>query len=33
VRISAWGYFAFAGGRYPGAISLITGTGLVAPTF
>jgi HK97 family phage major capsid protein len=33
VRLSAWGYFAFAGGRYPTAISLITGTGLVAPTF
>lgn len=33
VRFSAWGYFAFAGGRYPGAISLITGTGLVPPTF
>jgi len=33
VRISAFGYFAFAAGRYPAAISLITGTGLVAPTF
>jgi HK97 family phage major capsid protein len=33
VRISAWNYAIFAGGRYPAAISLITGTGLVAPTF
>lgn len=33
VRISAWGYVGFAGGRYPAAISVISGTGLVAPTF
>jgi HK97 family phage major capsid protein len=33
VRISAWGYVAFAAGRYPAAISLISGTGLVPPTF
>ena len=33
VRISLWNYFAFASGRYPGAITTITGTGLIAPTF
>jgi HK97 family phage major capsid protein len=33
VRLSCYGFFAFMGNRYPAAISLITGTGLVTPTF
>jgi hypothetical protein len=33
VRLSCYGFFAFMANRYPGAISLITGTGLVTPTF
>jgi len=33
VRLSCYGFFALIAGRYPAAISLITGTGLVPPTF
>jgi HK97 family phage major capsid protein len=33
VRLSVWGYFNFMGNRYPAAISVITGTALVTPTF
>jgi HK97 family phage major capsid protein len=33
VRLSLYGFFAFLGTRYPAAISLIDGTGLVTPTF
>lgn len=33
VRLVVYGYAAFSGGRYPAATSIITGTGLVAPTF
>jgi hypothetical protein len=33
VRLSVWGYFAFMGNRYPAAISVISGTALVTPTF
>ncbi len=33
VRFQIYGYYAIAAGRYVSAISLITGTGLVAPTF
>lgn len=33
VRLSVWGYFAFMAGRYPLAVSVISGTALVAPTF
>jgi HK97 family phage major capsid protein len=33
VRISLWNYFAFAAGRYPGAITTISGTGMDPPTF
>jgi hypothetical protein len=32
-RLQAYRYAAFAPGRYPGAISVITGTGLTTPTF
>ncbi len=33
VRLVAYGYSALTAGRYPAAISTITGTGLVPPTF
>lgn len=33
VRIQRWGYFAFSGERYPKATAVISGTGLVTPTF
>jgi len=33
VRIAAWGYFAFTFARYVKATSIISGTGLVTPTF
>jgi HK97 family phage major capsid protein len=33
VRLSCYGFYAFMGNRYPAGISLITGTGLVTPTF
>jgi HK97 family phage major capsid protein len=33
VRILAFGYIAFTAERYPTATSLITGTGLITPTF
>lgn len=33
VRLSCYGFFAFMGNRYGGAISVITGTGLVPPSF
>jgi HK97 family phage major capsid protein/HK97 family phage prohead protease len=33
VRLSCYGFFAFLGTRYPAAISVITGTGNVPPTF
>ena len=33
VKLVAYGYSAFTAGRYPTAVSLISGTGLVAPTF
>jgi HK97 family phage major capsid protein len=33
VRLSVWGYFAFMGNRYPAAISVVSGTALVTPTF
>lgn len=33
VRILAFGYIAFTAERYPTATSIITGTGLIAPTF
>jgi hypothetical protein len=33
VRIMVWGFFAFTFARYPKANSIITGTGLIAPTF
>ena len=33
VKLVAYGYSAFTAGRYPSAVSLISGTGLVAPTF
>ncbi|HUR24001.1 MAG TPA: phage major capsid protein [Acidimicrobiales bacterium] len=32
-RLQVYGYVAMQGARYPKAISLITGTGLIAPTF
>jgi hypothetical protein len=31
VRLLAFGYSAFAGGRQPKSIAVITGTGLIAP--
>lgn len=33
VRLQVFGYFAFAAGRYAGAIATIGGTGLDPPTF
>lgn len=33
VRLQAFGYFAFGAGRYPAAISTISGTGMDPPTF
>jgi HK97 family phage major capsid protein len=33
VRLLVWGYFAFTFARYPKSNSIISGTGLVAPTF
>ena len=33
VKMVAWQYACFIGGRYPAAISQIMGTGLVTPTF
>ncbi len=32
-KLVVYGYSAFAAGRYPSAVSEITGTGLIAPTF
>ena len=33
IKSVVYGYSAFTAGRYPGAVSIITGTGLTAPTF
>ena len=33
IKSVVYGYAAFSAGRYPGAASIISGTGLVAPTF
>lgn len=33
VKSVVYGYSAFSAGRYPGAVSVISGTGLVAPSF
>jgi HK97 family phage major capsid protein len=33
IRIVVFGFAAFTAGRYPAASSLLTGTGLIAPTF
>lgn len=33
IRLAVWGYSAFSAGKYPGASAVISGTGLVAPTF
>jgi HK97 family phage major capsid protein len=33
IKSVVYGYSAFTAGRYPGAVSVISGTGLVAPTF
>jgi HK97 family phage major capsid protein len=33
VRLQVWEYAAFLGSRYPKAISVVAGTGLVTPTF
>jgi HK97 family phage major capsid protein len=33
IKSVVYGYSAFTAGRYPGAVSAISGTGLVAPTF
>lgn len=33
IRVEVFGYMAFTGGRYPKANSIISGTGLAAPTF
>jgi hypothetical protein len=33
VKSVVYGYSAFSAGRYPAAASVISGTGLVAPTF
>jgi HK97 family phage major capsid protein len=33
VRLQVWNYSAFASQRYPSGISIISGTGLVTPTF
>ena len=33
VKSLVYGYSAFSAGRYPGSVSKISGTGLIAPTF
>ena len=33
IRLAVYGVSAFTGGRYPAGISMMTGTGLVAPSF
>lgn len=33
VRLQVWEYLAFIGNRYPKAIAVVSGTGLVTPTF
>jgi len=33
IKSVVYGYSAFTAGRYPGAVSVINGTGLIAPTF
>jgi len=33
IKSVVYGYSAFTAGRYPGAVSIISGTGLVTPTF
>lgn len=33
IRLAVWGVSAFTAGRYPGSTSVMTGTGLVAPSF
>jgi hypothetical protein len=33
IKSVVYGYSAFTAGRYPGAVSVVNGTGLVAPTF
>jgi hypothetical protein len=33
IKSVVYGYSAFTAGRYPGAVSAISGTGLAAPTF
>jgi hypothetical protein len=33
IKSVVYGYSAFTAGRYPGAVSVINGTGLVTPTF
>jgi HK97 family phage major capsid protein len=33
IKSVVYGYSAFTAGRYPGAVSIINGTGLVTPTF
>lgn len=33
VRVQAWQYIAFSAEKYPKALGIITGTGLIAPTF
>ncbi|MGH3041021.1 MAG: phage major capsid protein, partial [Gaiellaceae bacterium] len=33
IRLAVWGYSAFTAGRYPAASAVISGTGLIPPTF
>lgn len=33
VRVQVWEYLAFIGNRYPASISVISGSGLAAPSF
>lgn len=33
VRLQVWEYLAFIGDRYPAAVSVVSGTGLITPTF
>lgn len=33
VRLQVWEYLAFMGNRYPAGVSVVSGTGLVTPTF
>jgi HK97 family phage major capsid protein len=33
VRLAVWGYSAFTAGKYPLASAVVSGTGLIAPTF